>query len=378
MPILPRPYPQEVLGGFLCRVTRRMGISKKLLHRIVLNGAVPIGSFHFPSGLEELGRQCGMSPLDLLYGHTVFPYALAYSFPETAQRIEARLYLPSRVSGYNVSALGQGFSRVLKFCPACVQQEVSLLGEPYWHREHQLAGVTVCITHSTPLVRHVPQTGSQYSHPGEFEEEVVRCDLDLDIRMRIAELSSLLLKLHKPLPPPYEDYRIRAASAGYVKIGRLLASAYVSRDLHHFYGDEYLKETRCAFPPENRIAWPALLLRPSIQHNCFSTLRHILLQVFLEMYRPEGDFQYPEIRRHSLNYKALDKHYLAKLESTVKKTEGKLNLKQLFRAAKFGRRFRRHRPNCPLTCAFLDEFIRSSRYETSKPKKRTQSQIKLD
>ena len=44
----------------------------------------------------------------------------------------------------------------LCYCPLCMQEEMERYGEPYWHRLHQLPGVTCCITHKVKLVPVVP------------------------------------------------------------------------------------------------------------------------------------------------------------------------------------------------------------------------------
>ena len=40
----------------------------------------------------------------------------------------------------------------LCYCPLCLEEEVNLYGEPYWHLLHQLQGVLCCPKHKTKLV----------------------------------------------------------------------------------------------------------------------------------------------------------------------------------------------------------------------------------
>lgn len=39
----------------------------------------------------------------------------------------------------------------LRFCPACIDEDRALYGEPYWHRIHQAPGIVVCPTHAVFL-----------------------------------------------------------------------------------------------------------------------------------------------------------------------------------------------------------------------------------
>ena len=39
-----------------------------------------------------------------------------------------------------------------KYCPKCALRDRECYGEAYWHRVHQLQGVTVCPEHGVPLI----------------------------------------------------------------------------------------------------------------------------------------------------------------------------------------------------------------------------------
>ena len=41
--------------------------------------------------------------------------------------------------------------QLLKFCPACFENDISRYGEAYWHRTHQIPGILVCLEHKTLL-----------------------------------------------------------------------------------------------------------------------------------------------------------------------------------------------------------------------------------
>ncbi len=43
----------------------------------------------------------------------------------------------------------------LCFCPLCMKQETEQFGEPYWHRLHQIPGVTCCPKHRVKLIQAI-------------------------------------------------------------------------------------------------------------------------------------------------------------------------------------------------------------------------------
>lgn len=44
-------------------------------------------------------------------------------------------------------------------CPICIQEEQASLGFAYWHRSHQLQGVTTCHKHNCDLIQRCPHCG---------------------------------------------------------------------------------------------------------------------------------------------------------------------------------------------------------------------------
>lgn len=48
------------------------------------------------------------------------------------------------------------YSKRLRFCPKCIEYDIRVFGEPYWHRKHQVPGVTVCSIHKISLCETCP------------------------------------------------------------------------------------------------------------------------------------------------------------------------------------------------------------------------------
>jgi hypothetical protein len=39
----------------------------------------------------------------------------------------------------------------LKFCSLCLEQDLKIYGETYWHRSHQMHGIKICLIHNQAL-----------------------------------------------------------------------------------------------------------------------------------------------------------------------------------------------------------------------------------
>jgi hypothetical protein len=86
--------------------------------------------------------------------HTLFPLLAAFRSKQERERIRGKMKYggsPHLYSG--LMATGCPFSSWLQFCPLCAAEDRSSIGETYWHRIHQVPGVTVCPFHKIRLQR---------------------------------------------------------------------------------------------------------------------------------------------------------------------------------------------------------------------------------
>jgi len=67
-----------------------------------------------------------------------------------------------------------------RFCAHCVRQDASELGMPYWHRAHQIRGVTVCHIHGAGLVISCPRCGSSPARELDLSLPPLRCKCGFD------------------------------------------------------------------------------------------------------------------------------------------------------------------------------------------------------
>ena len=156
--VFPSPYEDELLYSLCARYARLMGYRNRnnatlrhLFGHTVMAAVVdlPIYLDVFAGQLEFLG---GPNADELIDRHTLLPYYVAFHPAEQREAMRAAM----RAEGRPHSMLGLSASRVatpqaLRYCPSCAAEERARHGEAYWHRLHQLPGVTVCPEHEVWL-----------------------------------------------------------------------------------------------------------------------------------------------------------------------------------------------------------------------------------
>ncbi len=151
----PVPYKNELIYSLVARAGVHAGITspKQLLDEVFGNRQV-IATVDLPSHLDAIVENLRHNPeysLDrLIDRHTLFPtYA-----PFVGERVrnKARTMMKGATNGALHLSLGVIASRVnhlkaLRYCTACLSDQVKQYGEPYWERQWQYLGVDVCEKH---------------------------------------------------------------------------------------------------------------------------------------------------------------------------------------------------------------------------------------
>ena len=153
---MPFIYPDELVYSWFCRYFVHSGYSanKMALNDLLYNRHCnPSKEFigHLNPEMEQIIKK--MYPIDkLILEHTMFPqYA---RFIENSKKKDA-LYrlghdfcdahhlfpIPPRCEG----------DQYMKYCPLCASEDRGLYGEAYWHRQHQIRNMGVCVKHKCRL-----------------------------------------------------------------------------------------------------------------------------------------------------------------------------------------------------------------------------------
>jgi hypothetical protein len=285
---LERPYPDEPITGALVRGCRHFGVAlKQVLHPgehgtgkangMPLFGVSPLPFF------ADLFRA---NPRMLLAGHTVLPYATAFSEHDVWERsVTAALAGTSsnRAMGAVIQSAIQGIP-FRRTCSACIAEDLSTRGESYWRLSHQLPGSLVCHVHGQVLLAtglRVAGSGTSYDLPQDCKGR--RCvvgpvrSIWQRVAVRTAELSGR--GLEPPLARDDSHYKERAIARGWLRPGRAVNAQRLTELFIETFGKAEL--LACGLVRSDQVNWSTLMLhaRPGIP---FVTLKHVLMEIFLE------------------------------------------------------------------------------------------------
>lgn len=153
---MPEIYPDELIYSWFCRYLVHSGYSanKMALNDLLFNRHCnPSKEFigHLNPEMEQIINK--MYPAEkLVLGHTMFPqYA---RFIDCQKKREALYHLGHEFcdAHHLFSILPRsGGDQYLKYCPLCMAEDRKRYGETYWHRQHQIRNLRVCVKHKCRL-----------------------------------------------------------------------------------------------------------------------------------------------------------------------------------------------------------------------------------
>lgn len=377
MPILPKPYPDELVGSVIVRACRHTGLSAHRLLRGIFGSKRSSYSFLLGENVSELAYRAGLEPRELLVRHTVFPYSVAFMASEVQEQLVSKA-LGLRPGMGNVSSLTKNFSHSgthLRVCKLCIADELKIYGESYWHREHSLPGMLVCRLHNhRPLSKtNITLRGQIRGDAGTLPHELTNLTpverIPQELSIRLAAVACEALNHDIPRSSSWlRLYRERAIYRGYVLPNGDVAGTLLAYDLGRLFGPELLSITRCSVATNPRIAWPTLMVR-SVRNMNFASPKHVFMRVFLESEHSaptnlSGIYQSPGKRAR--DYGDMDTSTVAQLRTHIERAtlvNERVTIQALLRAVGAWSAFRHHRTEFTETAALLEEFKRSDQSE---------------
>lgn len=284
---MPQPYVDELIGSVFIRACRRLGVSSKHLMQLLFEARRHYVPMSMSSGIARVASCSGIDPNHYLSKHTVFRYAVAFMPTQEALRLHHNAILSNQPMHLGaVSQSGNTGNKLLRYCKACLCEDMVMYGESYWHRAHNLPITYICTRHMLPLYESpLPsqkiQTGTMLL-PHEVTGKIISGKLTSEVSREIASISVDLLRRETLIEKNWiAEYRVQALNRGYVKAENLIASKPLARDLRNFYGPHLLQLVGCDFDTESAHAWPTLITR---QKSCipYVTVKHLLMQTFLK------------------------------------------------------------------------------------------------
>lgn len=159
----PRPYCEELLYSTIARYGVHSGIvSPKELLQEVYGDTKIIATSDLPGHLNKIAalypEKLRIKPVNLLYENTLFPLYAPFVGDTKRKSLIAELTANSTSavhlkSGATASRIRQ--STYLRYCPGCIKEQMNKLGECYWLRVWQAAGVDNCPFHGKLIDSHI-------------------------------------------------------------------------------------------------------------------------------------------------------------------------------------------------------------------------------
>jgi hypothetical protein len=287
--MIPAPplYPRELVSCGVARCCLWFKLPFKRFARKVLG--VPDLRLNFLNlwPLRPLESLFNVSAEDLLWKHTVFPYATAFLSGQSFD--EARKAALDGGSGMpRLLAAMQNVSGELvfrRFCPRCLEDSIARHGESYWDRSHNLPGVFFCPQHRCALVATILPARSTlktiYDLPIQCTQSVApTTDLPRSNAMLALARSSRALLERQPGPGEVRDsgwYRELAVKTGWLTHHRDVNFAALQKALRATYHAPPLE------PPKadgGNLGWAPLLFRPATSFRA-APLKHLLVETML-------------------------------------------------------------------------------------------------
>ncbi|OMD60669.1 hypothetical protein BSK62_25250 [Paenibacillus odorifer] len=294
----PPPLPDELLYSVLARYHARSGNeSTKKTMRDIFNKQTVCAVADLPSHLMQLyslipGKAISVDKL--LDKLTLLPYFKPFIPIERYNWVYEEMLYGDGQSIYmkmGFPASGVCKPAYLRYCPACIGSDREKYGIAYWHRVHQLTGVSVCPLHNVTL-SDSSILFSQRKNKHEFVmlESVLRDEQNLvsfrgvDKEFLIATRSAQILKMNSQ--PLIQEglrniYLRRLAQRGMLTAKGNIRFQELLPDFITFYGLAYLDKLGCSIDEDSQFTWLHKMLRKP--RHVTHPLRHILLQIFLEI-----------------------------------------------------------------------------------------------
>lgn len=288
--LLQLPFPDELLSSVWMRTARRAGLPIGTATRAITIDRKLSPTMFSSAHLADLAVILRRSPEDLLWHHTVFPYATAY--------LRASVLASARASALSTGRAATGLGAVTqnvsdhvrwrRFCPNCVSDDLARCGESYWRRSHHLPGVLTCSVHGTPLMQTtLACVSKRWSDrlPHECRDAASQSCRPTAFDTELARRSVALLRREPGIGLERDGtwYRDRL-----VAVGLLMRDRFADSELLAKWGRRQLPRDPALFGLAERdidMHWLALMVRPKAGIP-FVPLKHVLFETLLVMQRP--------------------------------------------------------------------------------------------
>jgi hypothetical protein len=307
----PVPYPNELIYSTVARAGIHFGIgSKEALSNEVFGNRKVVATLDLTNRLQLVAdlypEALKLDVENLANRHTRFPIYAPFV------NEERRLQCLKRMTGVSQDTvylqLGVASSRVqqnqnLRYCPKCLDHQLSVYGEYYWHRQWQVFGADCCLDHGQLLTANVERHG--YHRQEFFPATPKNCpnheqnESSYQSRAVTRQVLSLLdcPSLRSPTYHQWTGYYRRISQSSGSNRGRQIQHEAIKQRVIEHWGQQWLSAHGLAVNDEES-CWLRVIFRK--HRKSFSYLEHI---VVLDTFLPPGWLLADEVKSVSTHPK---------------------------------------------------------------------------
>ena len=156
IPVMTKPYPDELLYSWLHRLASLNGLYfYNFMSAYVMNSqtsAKTIFPFDIRNGFDIFYKnaQLDVDEASLYLQMSTLSYECLAMEVGAQSKVVSNVFYPFDL----INTPANTFIDKANVCPDCLKEDILLYGEPYLHRAHQLSGVCKCHKHGTILRRY--------------------------------------------------------------------------------------------------------------------------------------------------------------------------------------------------------------------------------
>lgn len=298
----PSPYTDELLYSLCARFSDRVAYpNAKSVIQELFGSTTACAIVDLPNRLGYLAATLptgtSLTASNLIDKRTLFPFFSAFLPHTRVKQIRKDMqnssgpatHMRSGIMGSNIS-----MPSYMRFCPACKQEDEKEVGEIYWHRAHQLPGISVCPSHQVFLESSSVSLREGRKHllfiPAEKATGLVPlrpidpANRTHQILFRIAQDATWLLNhpiMGTDLNTLYNRYLRLLIDKGFAGYTGSIHVAKLLDEFRRYYPPSLLKHLHCGLMVSDQVKsnWLLRLVRPP--KHARHPLYHLLLMQFL-------------------------------------------------------------------------------------------------
>lgn len=155
--VFPSFYPDELVYSMISRYHVQSGsvayiyTAEELFDSKYTNVEIEFLNKMSVDGIKLITRNKSIEAV--INEHTMFPYYARFVSAERRNRAFQSLINKecNMNQVLNLETKNKVSNRCLNYCPACASEDREKYGETYWHRNHQIRGISVCARHGCYL-----------------------------------------------------------------------------------------------------------------------------------------------------------------------------------------------------------------------------------